>query len=146
MLILQISWLKESILIVGFIFLIYMGFVTWRSSTEYKQKYDAMPAGKQILFTISVSFLNPHAIIDTVTVMGAGALHYQGTAKIVFTLGCIMTSWIWFFTLSAIGRKVSKLSDGAQTICYINKLSAIIIWSVAAYIGLQLSYSYSILI
>ncbi len=138
MLVLKIFWLKEMILIVGFIFLLYMGFATWRNSTEYKQEHNALPAKQQILFAMSVSFLNPHAIIDTVTVMGTNSLHYQGAAKVVFTLGCIIASWTWFFILVIIGSRISKMDSGMQMIGYINKLSAIIIWAVAIYIGTQI--------
>lgn len=136
-LVLKIFWLKELIFIVGFIFLTYMGFVTWRNSNNVNLKDDShipMNAKQQILFGLGVSFLNPHAIIDTITVMGANSLNYHGTAKLVFTLGCIIASWVWFIFLSILGNRVSKLDNGSTILVFANKLSAIIIWSVAAYI------------
>lgn len=138
MLVLKIFWLKEIIFIVGFLFLLYMGFATWRSSAKYKEERNPMGAKKQILFSISVSFLNPHAIIDSVTVIGTNSLNYQGNAKMIFTLGCIIASWTWFFWLAIIGSRISKMGNRIQIINYINKLSALIIWSVAAYIGMQI--------
>nr|WP_232049307.1 hypothetical protein [Rickettsia asiatica] len=37
---------------------------------------------KQILFAISVSILNPHAIMDMIIVIGTSALKYNGIAKL----------------------------------------------------------------
>lgn len=140
-LVLKVFWLKDLILIVGFIFLSYMGFVTWRNSNNVNfsdASYVPMPAKEQIFFALSVSFLNPHAIIDTVTVIGANSLSYQGTAKLIFTAGCIIASWSWFLCLSILGNRVSKLKSGAKILVFMNKLSAIIIWSVATYILIRI--------
>ncbi|GAA5252422.1 hypothetical protein KNCP2_07100 [Candidatus Rickettsia kedanie] len=92
LLILEISWLKLSIFIVGFIFLIYMGYNTWNQPLTMNS--GAFSAKKQILYAISVSILNPHAIMDTIIVIGTSALKYNGIAKIMFTLTCIFISLI----------------------------------------------------
>ncbi len=48
---LTFSWLTNSLYIIGFFFLLYMGFVIWRSnpSNDVKQE-KSMPLKKQILF------------------------------------------------------------------------------------------------
>ena len=53
-----------------------MGFVIWRSnpSNDIKQrKQHAIK--KQILFAASVSLLNPHAILDTIGVIGTNSIN-----------------------------------------------------------------------
>jgi len=64
-------WFKMILLGFGCLFLLYMGWVTWTAkpacSDEAKQPF---PPGKQIVFAASVSLLNPHAIIDTIGVIG----------------------------------------------------------------------------
>ena len=142
LLILEISWLKLSIFIVGFIFLIYMGYNTWNQPPIdlTMMNSGAFSAKKQILFAISVSILNPHAIMDTIIVIGTSALKYNGIAKIIFTLTCILISWIWFFSLAVAGYNIRKLNKSSTILTIINKIAAIIIWAVAFYIGVQILY------
>ncbi|WP_347939417.1 LysE/ArgO family amino acid transporter [Rickettsia oklahomensis] len=141
LLILEMSWLKLSIFIVGFIFLIYIGYSTWNQPPiDLTTNSQAFSAKKQILFAISVSILNPHAIMDTIVVIGTSALKYNGSAKIIFTLTCILISWIWFFSLAIAGYNIRKLNKSSTILTIINKIAAVIIWVVAFYIGVQLLY------
>ncbi len=43
-----------------------------------------MPLKKQILFAASVSLLNPHAILDTIGVIGTNSIQYIGSEKMGF--------------------------------------------------------------
>ena len=73
---LTFSWLTNSLYIIGFFFLLYMGFVIWRSSPSNDVTQEkSMPLKKQILFAASVSLLNPHAILDTIGVIGTNSIH-----------------------------------------------------------------------
>lgn len=54
-----------------------------------------------MLFAMSVSLPNPHAILDTMGVIGTSSLKYNGTEKLVFTVVCIVVSWLWFVGLGA---------------------------------------------
>lgn len=137
--ILQIIWLKLSILILGFIFLLYMGYHTWNQRPpDLTINAKALSAKKQILFAMSVSILNPHAIIDTIVVIGTSALQYSGAAKIAFTATCIIISWMWFCALAIFGRNIKKLDKKGAIFQVINKVAAIVIWLVAAYIAIQI--------
>ncbi|GAB7388751.1 hypothetical protein BSNK01_25890 [Bacillaceae bacterium] len=65
-------WLKTLLLGFGILFLLYMGWVTWRVQPHMKgEAAKAFPPKKQIAFAASVSLLNPHAIMDTVGVIGS---------------------------------------------------------------------------
>ncbi|XVN42888.1 MAG: LysE/ArgO family amino acid transporter [Candidatus Rickettsia vulgarisii] len=135
LLILELAWLKLTIFIIGFFFLIYMGYVTWKSATnDFSQKGQTLSGKKQILFAASVSLLNPHAIIDTIVVIGSNAINYESTAKIAYTISCIIISWCWFFALAMAGHYLHKLDNSSYWIKNINKLAALIIWGIAAYI------------
>ncbi|AFB21023.1 LysE/ArgO family amino acid transporter [Rickettsia canadensis] len=139
LLILEIPWLKLFIFIVGFIFLIYIVYNTWNQlPIDLTTNSQAFSTKKQILFAISVSILNPHAIMDTIVIIGTSALKYNGSAKIIFTLTCILISWIWFFSLAVAGYNIRKLNKSSTILMMINKIAAIIIWVVAVYIGVQL--------
>ncbi|WP_088040868.1 LysE/ArgO family amino acid transporter [Bacillus sp. EAC] len=134
-LILASAYLKTALLSFGIIFLFYMGWQTWKSkSSSIKASQDTFTIKRQILFAASVSLLNPHAILDTIGIIGTNSLQYEGTEKIVFALTCITVSWIWFTSLAIAGRTIGKLDQTGKIMITINKISAIIIWSISVYL------------
>lgn len=137
-LVFTIPWLKNLIFVGGFLFLTYMGFLTWKSKTQSNNDKEPLSAKYQIGFALSVSLLNPHALIDTVGVIGTNSLNFVGYDKVVFTLACILVSLLWFLGLSLSGHYFQKVDKKGNGIKYLNKFSAIIIWMVAGYIGWQL--------
>ncbi|MCC5401296.1 LysE family transporter [Staphylococcus aureus] len=86
---------------------------------------------KQVSFALSVSLLNPHAILDTIGVIGSSAALYSGSNKIAFTIACISVSWLWFFLLAILGKMVGSIDKTGKLLTIINKLSSIIIIIVA---------------
>src|SRR4051812_44677205 len=79
-LILGSFWIKMILIGAGCIFLLFMGWTTWNSkpSNEGEASRNTFSLKKQVLFAASVSLLNPHAILDTVGVIGTSSLRYQG--------------------------------------------------------------------
>ncbi|NPC91666.1 amino acid transporter [Bacillus sp. WMMC1349] len=143
LIVLTLPVLKTIIFTIGLIFLIYMGWSIWKSdSGNLSEQEAAMPIKKQIMFALSVSLLNPHAIIDTIGVIGTNSLHYEGMEKTAFTLTCIIVSWIWFLGLSLMGRLIGHIDSDGNFLRIINKISALIIWGVAVYISIQLIQSF----
>lgn len=139
LLVYHLIWLKELLFIIGFLFLLYMGYVTWNADTpRLDAKSSAISAKKQVVFSASVSLLNPHAIIDTTGVIGANALHYGGINRWVYALGCIFVSFTWFLGLAVAGHNLHKIDSQGFYFKFVNKLSALIIWSVAIYVGFSL--------
>jgi len=137
--VLSLAWLKTTIFIIGFFFLLYMGWVTWRSKpTCLEDNQKPLSAKRQIGFAASVSLLNPHAIMDTIGVIGTNALNFAGQARWAYTLSCIFISCCWFFGLAMMGHTLRKIDPAGKWLIVVNKVSALIIWSVAGYIGLQL--------
>ncbi|MGG4444451.1 LysE/ArgO family amino acid transporter [Brevibacillus fortis] len=137
--VLTVTWLKTVLYVVGFFFLVYMGYLTWRSrpNTEDGEK-ERFSAKKQIMFAASVSLLNPHAILDTIGVIGTSSLSYTGTEKWGFTVACILVSCLWFFSLSVAGRTAGRLDQSGKLQRGLNMVSAVIMWGVAFYMAAQL--------
>jgi len=136
----RFEWLKTMIFLVGFLFLVYMGWLMWKDTAEVKNDQESNPfsAKRQILFAASVSLLNPHAILDTIGVIGTNSLAYSGFERWLFTLACIIVSWIWFFALAICGKKIGQISSNEKLLKQINQVSALIIWGMAVYMGCQL--------
>lgn len=132
--VLQFEWLRITLMSAGILFLLYMGYAIWRTQPTANETNKALPIRQQIIFASSVSLLNPHAILDIVGVIGTSALKYVGTEQILFTVACILVSWMWFFGLTLAGAVMKKL-DGTGTLMRVfNKCSAIFIWGTAIYL------------
>lgn len=137
--VLGVYWIKFILLTVGVIFLLIMGYTTWRSKPVSNSSDEkALAPKKQIVFAMSVSLLNPHAIMDTIGVIGTSSLSYSGIEKLGFTLACIIVSWIWFFSLALIGRQIGRLPNSEGFIILLNKVSALIMWGTALYLIITL--------
>lgn len=139
LIVLSLTWLKTAILLVGFFFLLYMGWVTWNSRpTGTPIGVKPLSTKQQMVFALSVSLLNPHALLDTIAVIGTSALTFTGYAKYFYTMACILVSFCWFFGLAVAGHMLHKFDGTGRWLRMINKLSALIIWAVAGYIAFQL--------
>ncbi|MDH4422214.1 MULTISPECIES: LysE/ArgO family amino acid transporter [Bacillus] len=141
LILLTFSWLTNTLYVIGFFFLIYMGLVIWRSnpSNDAKQE-ESIPVKKQILFAASVSLLNPHAILDTIGVIGTNSIQYIGSDKWAFTIATIIVSWIWFICLALAGKFLKRLDSTGKTLALLNKVSGVIIWGVALYMLKQVIF------
>jgi L-lysine exporter family protein LysE/ArgO len=141
-LILEIIWLKLVFLGVGFFFLMSMGYVSWKSgSQKIPSDKRIFSSKRQILFALTVSLLNPHAVIDSALVIGLGALQYEGSLRIAYTLSCILVSWAWFLSLSYAGHQLQKLTNAQIWLSRMNKVGACCMWGVGLYLGLQLIHA-----
>jgi L-lysine exporter family protein LysE/ArgO len=137
--VLSCLWLKTMMLVLGSLFLIYMGGVTWTAKPGNRNEAaQVLSVKKQIVFAASVSLLNPHAIIDTIGVIGTSSLSYGGTAKFAFTCACILVSWFWFFALALAGRATGELDKTGRLLYTLNKVSAVIMWGASLHIVLSL--------
>ncbi|WHX41298.1 LysE/ArgO family amino acid transporter [Mesobacillus sp. AQ2] len=139
LLILGSFWFKVILVGGGIIFLVYMGWTTWNTKPNNEKGSIAKEFSikKQILFAASVSLLNPHAIMDTVGVIGTSSIRFEGEEKIIFAVTAILVSWIWFFAISYIGRITGKIDKSGKVLLILNKISALVMWAAAGYLFLS---------
>lgn len=123
--------LQVLVYIIGIIFLFYMAWTLWNEKPNQIKQENGLSTTKQISFALSVSLLNPHAIMDTIGVIGTSASAYEGHEKFAFTLTCISVSWIWFIFLVLVGKSVGSIDKSGKLLTIINKISSIIIIIVA---------------
>jgi L-lysine exporter family protein LysE/ArgO len=137
--VLTVPWVKIVLGVFGVCFLLFIGWVTWRSEVHEddaaKLAHD-WPVRRQIIFTLSVSLLNPHAILDTIGVIGTSSLAYAGAERIAFTAACIVNSWLWFCMLAVAGKLIGAIGPVRR---WLNRVSAVIIWLSAIYLVYNLT-------
>lgn len=131
------AWIKIFLLGTGTIFLSYMGWLTWNNTlmNPCDNKVNSSTIRQQIFFAITVSLFNPHAVLDTIGVIGTSSINYIGNEKVWFTLACILISWCWFLFLAIMGWKVGRQQGFTQLFAIINKVSAICMWLSALYMA-----------
>lgn len=83
------------------------------------------------LTSLIVTFLNPHAYIDTVMVIGSVGGQYSGNAKIVFLIGAISASIVWFSTLALSAAKLSVHLSKAKVKRVIDFAIGVVMWFIA---------------
>ena len=97
--------LKEILTLLGIVFLVWMGWKSWRTPVHPGTSDGAARTywtlRRQIMHTLRASLLNPHAMMDTVVVIGGGAAFYTTPGeKLAYALAAVLVSWVWFFALS----------------------------------------------
>jgi L-lysine exporter family protein LysE/ArgO len=80
------------------------------SPTHHGMQHSAA-AGLQttILATLSFSFLNPSAYVDTLVIIGTKSLNFPVDQRLVFGVGAVLASGFWFFTLAYGASKLSPI-------------------------------------
>lgn len=131
------AWLKALLLGSGVIFLSYMGWLTWNNTlvNTCDREEKLFTIKQQILFTLTISLFNPHAIMDTIGVIGTSSINYIGNEKVLFTMACILISWCWFLFLAVMGWKIGRQKGFTQLFGFINKISAVFMWLSALYMA-----------
>ncbi|VXC01483.1 LysE/ArgO family amino acid transporter [Citricoccus sp. K5] len=93
------------------------------------------PVWTVVLTALSVSLLNPHAILDTVVMLGTLANSY-GAEKWVFAGGALTGSALWFLTLGFGVRALAPLLDTPRTW----KIVDLVVGSIMVFIAGSLAF------
>ncbi|GAA4757627.1 LysE/ArgO family amino acid transporter [Citricoccus nitrophenolicus] len=88
-----------------------------------------------VLTALSVSLLNPHAILDTVVMLGTLANSY-GPEKWVFAFGALAGSAVWFLTLGLGVRALAPLLDTPRTWRIVDLVVGAVMVVIAAMLAL----------
>lgn len=134
---------QRALALAGVLFLLYMGWATWpkraarpapeSAAAPPRDGSAAWPARRQIVFALSVSLLNPHALLDTIGVIGVTALQFPTPRdRLLFTVACIGVSWMWFAGLAAAGHLLRRTDPSGRTGVWLGRGSAVLMWLIAA--------------
>lgn len=90
---------RTALIVTGAVFLVMVGVRNMRSAAIEADVTDEVAPSSTIMAGVGVSLLNPHAILDTVGIIG-GAIAAQPLAgRLSFAGGTITASWLWFLAL-----------------------------------------------
>ncbi|WP_025692821.1 LysE/ArgO family amino acid transporter [Paenibacillus zanthoxyli] len=135
--VLSLTWLTPFIYGAGVVFLTVMGWKILQGGRA-DERAVILPSKEQIAFALSVSLLNPHALMDTVGVIGTSSLQYGGTERWAFAAAAAGVSWLWFMALAAAGSALGKADPSGRLVRALNIASALLLWAMAGYMARQL--------
>ena len=120
----------------GIFFLLGYGVMSFKSAfNNVNSGEDKLESKKSlkvvVLTTLIVTFLNPHAYIDTVMVIGSVGGQYSGDAKIYFLIGAISGSIVWFSTLALSAAKLSEQLSKPKVKSVIDFVIGLVMWFIA---------------
>jgi len=88
-----------------------------------------------IIAAAGVSLLNPHALLDTVVLIGGLSSQLEAGGRLFFGLGAVTASACWFFSLSLGGRLLAPLLRRPSAWRVLDVLVCLTMWGLAASIG-----------
>jgi L-lysine exporter family protein LysE/ArgO len=98
---------ERFLISMGVLFFFVVGVKTLRSSSEEETEVKSRsPTGTMVAQTVGVSLLNPHAVFETVGLLGGAIAIQAAEDRLGFAMGAISASWVWFF---AVGFGASAL-------------------------------------
>ncbi|MDQ0192251.1 LysE/ArgO family amino acid transporter [Paenibacillus wynnii] len=138
MIVTSVVWMTPVLYGAGAVFLAFMGWKIWTGIPEAGEVKVLSMKG-QIGYALSVSLLNPHAIMDTIGVIGTNSLQYGSGERWAFAAATAGVSWLWFTGLAGVGRWLGNVDSSGKIIRLMNIISALLIWGMAIYMAVQLS-------
>lgn len=120
----------------GAAFLFYYGLRSFLSSfqtqNDENHKFKEVKSAKDaILSSLAFSFLNPHAILDTVVLIGGIGGQFREQERIWFGLGAASASMIWFFGLAYGAAWLTPIFQNPQTSKVLDRIIGLIMWGIA---------------
>jgi L-lysine exporter family protein LysE/ArgO len=132
--------LRPVLLLAGSALLLYMGV----KALMAKAPDDSVELGeeslqKAVIATVSASLLNPHAIIDTVGVIGL-SISSAGSGATFFGLGAVSASIVWFCFLTLAGSLLASLFTPTVRL-WLDRLSGVLLIGFAIRLACEMVFS-----
>ena len=94
---------------------------------EFKEIHKTEKLNNIVLITLAFTFLNPHVYLDTIILIGTISLNFNN--KFSFSIGVIISSFLFFFTLGYFSKYFSKFFNNKKSWMIIDKLFGILMIS-----------------
>ncbi|WP_419902759.1 LysE/ArgO family amino acid transporter [Kiloniella sp.] len=120
----------------GALFLFWYGLNAFRAAINpgvLKAKQEAGPDSlkKAVVTTLGVCLLNPHVYLDTVVLLGSIGGRYPEEARLWFGIGAVLSSFLWFFSLSLGAKWLAPLFKRPVAWRVLDCLVGLIMWAIA---------------
>ncbi|PNU21828.1 amino acid transporter [Geothermobacter hydrogeniphilus] len=119
----------------GALFLIVYGAAALRSALRgaaLEPDHDALPGLRELLLgTLAVTFLNPHAYLDTLVLIGSIGGQYPLEQRWIFGSGAVAASLAWFLLLALGGPLLAPLFRRPISWRLLDAGVCVVMWRIA---------------
>jgi len=121
----------------GALFLFFFGLNSFRLAFQDKYLnvdsvvHEPESLKKIILLLLAFGFLNPHAYLDAVVLIGSIAAQHPANQRYLFGIGAIFASFCWFFSLTFGARILNPFFKNPKAWKYLDIIIGIIMWGIA---------------
>ena len=129
---------REALILVGVVFLVVMGMLAFRAPSEDEEVKSLMRPTAMVAQTMGVSLLNPHAILETVGVLGAAIAAQAAENRPEFAAGVISASWVWFLMIG-LGASALQRWLTSPVRFWIQRGSGVLMLALAGVLALELA-------
>ena len=130
-------WLTRLATWGGALFLLLYGWRSFRSalranSLTVRGDLARLSLRATVLGLLAVSLLNPHALLDTVVLIGSVGAQYPVQQRAAFALGAMLASLTWFFSLAYGAARLAPLFQKPLAWRVLDLTVGCLMWSIAA--------------
>jgi L-lysine exporter family protein LysE/ArgO len=103
MIVAQSPMLVTLVTIAGAIFLAVYALVALRRAAQPEAMRLSAPSKRGLLAAVTTclafTFLNPHVYLDTVLLLGSLSTQFEGSGRVAYGIGAVLSSFVWFAAL-----------------------------------------------
>jgi L-lysine exporter family protein LysE/ArgO len=129
---------REALILVGVGFLLVMGVLALRASSDNEEVNSCMRPAAMVAQAAGVSLLNPHAILETVGILGAAIAAQAAESRVKFAAGVISASWVWFLMVG-LGASVVQRWLTSSVRLWIQRGSGVLMLALAGILAFELA-------
>lgn len=85
-----------------------------------------------ILEALALTFLNPHAYLDSMVLIGSISTQYLDELKVWFTIGVVTASFVWFLGVAKIASQISHWFASPKAWRILDSIIAVVLFGIAS--------------
>ena len=93
--------------------------------------FESNTVWNAIITTLIITYINPHVYLDTVILIGSISINFDN--HLLFGLGAIIASFVFFFSLGYLSKWLSKFIKSKKTWLYINLVMGLLMIGYGSY-------------
>lgn len=129
-----VPWFEPLMRYGGATFLIWYGWQNARSAWKGGAVLDVAGENTQslraaILTVLALTWLNPHVYLDTVVLIGSISSQYPD--RLIFGIGAVLASFVFFFSLGYGARLLAPLFANPLAWQVLDGIIALTMWAIA---------------
>lgn len=130
-----LPWVADAFLYGGIAFLVWYGWRNFAAALRGGQVLTAADTNssslkKTLLICLALTWLNPHAWLDTVVLVGSISTRYE--SQFIFGAGAMLASFVFFFSLGFGARMLAPVFAKPSAWRVLDLIVALTMWAIAA--------------